>query len=69
MGRGSKIDQEARKRFWYGAHSSARRPGPLNKRAEDCPPYLARMNNYRRLAQAPLQHERLLAYALWHYFI
>ena len=40
----------------------------LNKRAEDCPPYLAQMNNYRPLARAPLQHNRLLSDALRDYF-
>ena len=35
----------------------------LNKRTEDCPPYLGQMHNYRRLAQAPLQ-DRLLSHAL-----
>ena len=39
----------------------------LNKRTEDCPPYLAQMHNYRRLAQAPLQ-DRLLPDTLRDYF-
>ena len=41
--------------------------GPI-RRTEDCPPYLAQMHNYRRLVQAPLQHDRLLPDTLRDYF-